>query len=642
MKLLACALAWIATAFILAAGGAQAQNLPSTYLPIMPQCNGELIGTGSTTVPVSCIDLTTRANTWNTSQTFSSPNVGIILSSTAGAARQIQWRTGSTAIWSLALNSASDNILGINAFNPSGGAYLGSPFQFSSTPTGQQTITRQWYENVGVSAAATAGGVMGINEVYTNTGGQGSQAKKTGYFSNSGNAAVGGFDLLNTEIANWNSAVFPSSGQMGQEVDWRVGLTPSVPGANWSTALEEFNLVNRSADHGYNFTKGIGNGTTGILMVPETSTFGLLNSQGVAGNTYNADVGFMLSDSGGTNPLTGVNNAWYSGLMCSQESLVGQYGRCITADGDITSTPSRNPGSPMSVYSAFVNGIDTAQATFVTNMALRAGAGQVVGITDGSVLSAAITSGGGGVSYGTSLTGTLTWSGAGNYACATPPVINVSTNSSGVITTINSITTAGSCKELPAPYAQFWTAGGGLSNGTGAMLTLTYDIAGMSSTGSGATLAPTFVADGSVQFQAAAVSGANTPLIFAGGVNGTSAAKISVATNSMQIQSGNQVNIIGPGLLTMGAVSFNALSITTTNFILAAENGDEIMGQGTALGNSATTFFLSPPFTNGTPTGTPAQNSIPNLEWNDTTGTINVWSPHTGTWLHVTLSAPAG
>lgn len=86
----------------------------------------------------------------------------------------------------------------------------------------------------------------------------------------------------------------------------------------------------------------------------------------------------------------------------------------------------------------------------------------------GSVASATVNAGGTG--YGNSVTGTMTYSGAG---CSVNPVLNVTTNGSGVITTVNSVTTAGSCSTMPAQGVTTWTAGGGLSAGTNASFNLT-------------------------------------------------------------------------------------------------------------------------------------------------------------------------
>jgi hypothetical protein len=69
-----------------------------------------------------------------------------------------------------------------------------------------------------------------------------------------------------------------------------------------------------------------------------------------------------------------------------------------------------------------------------------------------------------GTGYGASVTGTVTWNGSG---CTVPPVLNVSTNAAGNITTFNSVTTAGTCSTQPSSTAASWTAGGALSAGSG-------------------------------------------------------------------------------------------------------------------------------------------------------------------------------
>ncbi len=48
------------------------------------------------------------------------------------------------------------------------------------------------------------------------------------------------------------------------------------------------------------------------------------------------------------------------------------------------------------------------------------------------------------------------------------------------------------------------------------------------------------------------------------------------------------------------------------------------------------------PFTNGTPTGTPATTGGATMLWNDSTKTLNIYSPGAASWYHVTLTAGAG
>ena len=71
-----------------------------------------------------------------------------------------------------------------------------------------------------------------------------------------------------------------------------------------------------------------------------------------------------------------------------------------------------------------------------------------------------------GTGYGASASGTMTWSGAG---CGTNPVLNVKTNGSGVITEVVSVATPGVCTVWPSGTT--WSAGGGLSAGSGANFT---------------------------------------------------------------------------------------------------------------------------------------------------------------------------
>jgi hypothetical protein len=85
-----------------------------------------------------------------------------------------------------------------------------------------------------------------------------------------------------------------------------------------------------------------------------------------------------------------------------------------------------------------------------------------------SVVSATANANGSG--YGNTLTGTMTWAGAG---CPTNPVLNVTSNAGGAIVTVNSVPTPGSCTTFPPAGATTWTPGGGLSAGTLATFNLT-------------------------------------------------------------------------------------------------------------------------------------------------------------------------
>jgi hypothetical protein len=77
-------------------------------------------------------------------------------------------------------------------------------------------------------------------------------------------------------------------------------------------------------------------------------------------------------------------------------------------------------------------------------------------------LTPSITAAGSG--YGASVSGTMTWNGSG---CSTNPVLNVTTNSGGAISSV-STATQGVCSTAPSSSATTWTAGGGLSSGSSA------------------------------------------------------------------------------------------------------------------------------------------------------------------------------
>ncbi|MDE2426326.1 MAG: hypothetical protein KGO96_10520 [Elusimicrobia bacterium] len=96
-----------------------------------------------------------------------------------------------------------------------------------------------------------------------------------------------------------------------------------------------------------------------------------------------------------------------------------------------------------------------------------------------AITAAGVSKGYGGTGYGTSATGTLT----GTFSfCSPEPVINVTTNSGGAVTTVNSVTTAGTCTQFPVQPQASWTAGGGLSAGSGVQLDLVSNTLNMATT----------------------------------------------------------------------------------------------------------------------------------------------------------------
>jgi hypothetical protein len=125
----------------------------------------------------------------------------------------------------------------------------------------------------------------------------------------------------------------------------------------------------------------------------------------------------------------------------------------------------------------FGNAMNTGNRVFVQNGT------QIAAITNASPGQVTLTTGAasatvsaGGTGFGATVTGTIQWSGSGCTfnGNTDDPVLNVTTNGSGVITTVNSVANPGTCFPLPA-VATTWTAVpmGGLSSGSGASFTLT-------------------------------------------------------------------------------------------------------------------------------------------------------------------------
>ena len=80
-----------------------------------------------------------------------------------------------------------------------------------------------------------------------------------------------------------------------------------------------------------------------------------------------------------------------------------------------------------------------------------------------------------GTGYGASVSGTMTLTtNGGKFVCSTYPVLNVTTNAGGNITTVNSIATAGSCTVMGNTLDQVWTPGGSLSAGSAAFFAQTW------------------------------------------------------------------------------------------------------------------------------------------------------------------------
>jgi hypothetical protein len=285
-------------------------------------------------------------------------------------------------------------------------------------------------------------------------------------------AAYNGSFAVTAVVANTSFSYV--TGSSATDTATGCSYTASTPGTdptNWFTqasgtakTLALPGAINGIASLDFT-SSGITGSTFAVLWADSTVGAGITAAQGQtwtaswflglpAGsltNVSNIKVGVRFFDSGGVQ-----TEDFQSTAITSLSSNLIRYSVSATA---VVATTARTSTYVLITYSSGV----------VVNYTLRSGWPQLeqVAISTG-VASATVNAGGTG--FGTSVTGTMTWSGSG---CSTNPVLNVTTNGSGVITTVNSITTAGSCSTFPSSSATTWTAGGSLSAGTGASFNLT-------------------------------------------------------------------------------------------------------------------------------------------------------------------------
>jgi hypothetical protein len=135
-------------------------------------------------------------------------------------------------------------------------------------------------------------------------------------------------------------------------------------------------------------------------------------------------------------------------------------------------------------------------------------------IGDSSTLMAAVNAGGTG--YGVSVSGQMSWSGAG---CTFNPVLNVTTNGSGNIASVTSVQNPGLCATIPSSSATTWTPSGGLSAGSAATFTLTSPCGSASCTGGGGT--GTYALNNTATYSGSIQSSTNlTTLLHVTGITG--------------------------------------------------------------------------------------------------------------------------
>lgn len=160
----------------------------------------------------------------------------------------------------------------------------------------------------------------------------------------------------------------------------------------------------------------------------------------------------FLTTNGSGYGNTATGTLTWSGSGCSTNPALNvttnSGGGIVTINSITTTGICMTPPSP-------------AATTWTASAGLSAGSGVSLSVTTIAVV---------GTGYGNTATGTLTWAGAG---CSVNPVLNVTTNAGGGVITINSVTTPGTCTVFPISSATTWTAGGGLSAGSGVAFNLT-------------------------------------------------------------------------------------------------------------------------------------------------------------------------
>lgn len=247
-----------------------------------------------------------------------------------------------------------------------------------------------------------------------------------------------------------------------------------------------------------------------------------------------------------------------------------------------------------------------------------------------SVTSATVATGG--TLYGVSATGTMTWAGAG---CSTNPVLNVTTNAGGVITTVNSVTTAGSCTTFPAAATTTWTPGGGLGAGDG---TATFNLVPTNNAAL-AFATPPIVTSGAAATRAASSIIIKNPPIFGSLYSHFSKATTAVPTGAkiiflMQVGDGTNSNRastrrttagLATSVLAIGGAENNSIGVTTwaVNTEGRFSSAFEAVNQGNSFnGVLATGGATMPPI----PTVVEIGKNGNSLYWNGTIASEAVWA----------------
>ena len=285
------------------------------------------------------------------------------LNGAAGADKGINWQNAGTNRWRL-ITDPSDN-LGLYAYN-TGGGYIdyGVLFDWSV-----KTATFNFGLNTNINKPFAAG-AAGNTFAVSNSGTNAAIGTTFTYQSGAGNS---GFDT-NVSIVSIFDTAFIAGQAPALEAMWIVSQSPNDSTHNWGCNIAELNIVNRGRDAGWVRARwDTLNPTGGLLMVPESITFGGTGG----GEGKNVTYAYAATHSS-LNNSTGFPVKFYNCFLAEPNSAVGLTGRAFYATGDITGTASQRPYGPMQTDGTWLHGIDHTLAVYTDTNATTMLAGQGV------------------------------------------------------------------------------------------------------------------------------------------------------------------------------------------------------------------------------------------------------------------------
>jgi hypothetical protein len=343
----------------------------------------------------------------------SNPTPLRLFNGASGTPRGLYWNTDSKNRWRLITDSSDD--LSLFSYD-SAGKFVGTPLLVKER---ERSFRMNWPIINSTSSAPAAGAAAGPTFSAHNTGANPALGSLFQYFSTAGRA---GFDT-GSELVAVSDPAFIAGQSPSFEAQFVVSISPNDTSHNWGQNVAEWNTVNRGRDMGWRRDRTSANPTGGLLIVPESITFGQ------PGEGKNVTYGYSTSRSGRANS-TGFPVKFYNNFLCEPDSEVGLSGRCLYATGDITGTASQYPYAPFQTDGTWLHGFSTSRATYEDGYAYRLGVGQGiawdVGGIDKPTATAAISTTGKGADENI----VLKPAGAGLVQFEGPPQIKQSTPAS--------------------------------------------------------------------------------------------------------------------------------------------------------------------------------------------------------------------